>query len=70
MPEEKLVDFKINRSPHPDVRHLSSRIHWMGTIVVYNDDRITIKTKKPQEVIDYVKDYLVDHHVTFTYRTV
>ncbi len=57
------ITFKIDRMPHPDSRHLSSRLFPIGRVMEYDDVHITIITRKPVELVDYVTGYLTDRNV-------
>ena len=64
--EKKNVVFHLNGGyPHPNPRHLGSRIFTWGIITEYSNERIEIlaNEKKVSDLIPYVKDYLSSRSV-------
>jgi hypothetical protein len=57
------ITFKIDRMPHPDQRHLTSRLFPMGRVMEYTDDHITILTRKPTELMEEMMNYFEKQHV-------
>lgn len=56
------ITFKIDRMPHPDPRHLTSRLFPIGRVMSYTDDHITILTRNPVELHEQVSTYLKDRN--------
>ncbi len=57
------IIFKIDRIPHPEQKHLTSRLFPIGRVMEYEDDHITILTSKPTELVDQMADYLKKQNV-------
>ena len=59
------ITFKVNRKPHPDIRHLESRIFTYGRIAEYTDNNIVIDTveKNEQWIKEYVMEYCKERNV-------
>jgi hypothetical protein len=63
------ITFKISSMPHPDQRHLGSRLFPIGRIMEYTDNHITVLTRKPTELLDQVSQYLRDRNVKLSEYT-
>jgi hypothetical protein len=59
--------FCVSGKPHPNIRHLSTRLFTYARVVEYTEDRIVLemKAKNLEYVSEYVSNYLRERNVSY-----